>query len=189
MRRRAGGEKARRGIGMDADSFSSGQEPRRKARNPHAYLEGVARKAPHPGCPFFGLLFFGQAKKSDSASGRRAKRPLRKRPDRRHATTKRYRYWIPTCAGMTAKDETLRRAPAPHPNPLPEGEREQNIQASRPLAKQPNHRPYINRKQQQPITPSRETTHVQSTSGESHSYPHQSHKASHRAASDPPGTR
>ncbi len=44
--------------GTEASHFSSGQEPRRKARNPHAYLEGVARKAPIPGGPFFGLLFF-----------------------------------------------------------------------------------------------------------------------------------
>jgi hypothetical protein len=153
MRRRAGGEKARRGIGRDADSFSSGQEPRRKARNPTAYLEGEARKAPHPGCPFFGLLFFGQAKKSDSAFGRRSKRPLRKRPDRGNARgdNHTHRCWIPAYAGMTAKDEATRRAPAPHPNPLPKGAREKKRAPSLSGCPQPpNRHPQPHQRPQKP---------------------------------------
>ena len=40
------GRQARRGIGMDADAFSSGQESCRKARPQLTDLSGVARQAP-----------------------------------------------------------------------------------------------------------------------------------------------
>src|ERR1700761_4787341 len=69
----AGGwRKARRVARTDAGQFFARAGcPVEKPRNPHAYLKGEARKARHPGCRFFWLLFFGQAKKSDPASGRR----------------------------------------------------------------------------------------------------------------------
>jgi hypothetical protein len=111
--------------GTEASHFSPGQEPRRKARNPHAYLSGFSPIGASSGGPFFGLLFFGQAKKSDSPSGRRAKRPPRRRPGRDHATTKRYRYWTPGLGRGDGKDEAIRRAP----NPLPKREREQKSSA------------------------------------------------------------
>jgi hypothetical protein len=84
---------------MDANSFSPGQEPCRKARPSLTVSEGAARRASHLGCPFFGLLFLtpgihalrpsgqlrcshtllrvrGHAKKSDwaSAEARNARR-------------------------------------------------------------------------------------------------------------------
>jgi hypothetical protein len=102
--------------GKDASHFSPGQEPRRKARNPAAYLEGVARKAPIPGGPFFGLLFFGQAKKSDSAFGRRAKRPPRRRASSPPSDNQTPRLWIPASAGMTTQAVRL-DCPSPQPSP------------------------------------------------------------------------
>jgi len=56
MRRRAGGGTARRVAGKDAGQFGVRAGcPVDKPRNPHAYLPGFARKAPHPGALLFGI--------------------------------------------------------------------------------------------------------------------------------------
>ncbi|ULU24671.1 hypothetical protein DYST_01591 [Dyella terrae] len=56
------------------------------------------------GVPFFGLLFFGQAKKSDSASGRRAK-ARRRRARSRLRDNQAKSHWIPAFAGMTVSSK------------------------------------------------------------------------------------
>src|SRR5215469_11109178 len=83
---------------MDADSFSSAQDVLSKSPAPAHASAGAARRAPHPGCPFFGLLFFGHAKKSDSAAGRRTKRPPRRRAIWRHGTNENRRHWMTSSA-------------------------------------------------------------------------------------------
>src|ERR1700748_3392271 len=82
MTRRVGGGTARRVAGMDAGQFFARAEcPVEKPRNPPAHLEGAARKARHPGCLFFWLLFFGQAKKSDPAFPKRGLALRRRQED------------------------------------------------------------------------------------------------------------
>jgi hypothetical protein len=103
---------ARRGAGTDASSFfvSTGGAVE-KPRNPSAHFAGKACKAGTRGCPFFGLLFFGHAKKSDSAVGRRTKRPPRRRAIWRQRINKHRRHWIPAFAGTTSKKSTSTSQP------------------------------------------------------------------------------
>ncbi len=132
-----GGRKGPVGVpGRTPGTFRRGRSPVEKPGRP-SRTGRLYRPATRRGCPFFGLLFFGQAKKSDSAFGRRAKRPPRRRPDRGNATTKRYRYWTPACAGVTAKDKTARRAP----NHLPKGrgKKQKALQAPLTSSHAPSH--------------------------------------------------
>jgi len=48
-------DQARRGIGKEADSFSPGQEPRRKARPPLTDWLGKAQTAPSGGAVSLGI--------------------------------------------------------------------------------------------------------------------------------------
>ncbi|PMQ05587.1 hypothetical protein DyAD56_09660 [Dyella sp. AD56] len=115
-----GGREGPQGDRQDADPFSPGQEPRRKARPPLTNWPASPASAKW-GCPFFGLLFFGQAKKSDSASGKRSKARRRRArsPPRDNLAQS---HWIPACAGMTAKMKRCdEHQPSPQPSP-PRGE-------------------------------------------------------------------
>ncbi len=74
--------------------------------------------------PFsLGTFLLGQQKKSDSASGRRSKRPLRKRPDRGIAATggQEQSHWIPAFAGMTVRENHANREPPPPRSPQGRG--------------------------------------------------------------------
>ncbi len=148
MRRRAGGDQARRGIGKDADSFSSGQDAPSKSPEPDRVPGGPqARRAPIPGGPFFGLLFFtpgilpfalraGFAVHTRSCACVGKQRKVTRPPaGGRNARCVGGQIAVSLKPDTEALDpglrrddgsiETVPRAPTPHPNPLPEGEREQ----------------------------------------------------------------
>ncbi len=48
--------------GTEASHFSPGQEPRRKARNPSAYLEGDSPEGDSSGGPFLWVTFLWASK-------------------------------------------------------------------------------------------------------------------------------
>ncbi len=70
----------------DVGHFSSGQEPGRKARPPLTHWLGRRPGQRHAGCPFFWLLFFEQAKKSDPGRGSGSEARRRRAQSRKTAT-------------------------------------------------------------------------------------------------------
>src|SRR5579859_970626 len=106
------------GIGRTPIPFRRGRSPVEKPGR-HSRTGRLHRPATRRGCPSLWLLSLGQARESDPASGRRSERPLRKRPGRDNAKTKRYRNWTPACAGVTAKEGSVPASTRPSPRPSP----------------------------------------------------------------------
>jgi len=119
------------GIGTDADSFSPGQEPPRKARPPLTDWPASPASAKR-GCSFFwhchhlgGYFSLGKQRKvtRPPAGGRKPAVPQglpsgRNEPGRRIAKTKSQSHWTPAFAGVTAKErgDEARLPPNPHPS-------------------------------------------------------------------------
>ena len=77
------------GMGRDAHSFSPGQDALAKSpAAPHG-LVGRSPTSAKRGCLFFWLLFFGQANKSNPASGRRSEARRRRARSPQHAIKRR----------------------------------------------------------------------------------------------------